>query len=1103
LKQILEDFEPYEVSGLSSPRQVSGSAFTLEVPSGQRNRLWQNPRKLRIHYYWWELPNGYFAARVPDLQFQLYAQGLEQLEEKLVRHSLMALRHVMENRSLEFVRHFSRTEKMEVVTIDVPYKAKTPVEMEEEESSVSSSSGSETVLQKTCTDLTREKIQPCWEMETLLEELGEIFTGQSTESALLVGGSGVGKTAVFGELYRSRDQYGMSGWKFFMTSGARLVSGQTGFGMWQDQCVKLVREVAGKKILIHFGNLLELIQSGRSVHNKRGIGSFLKESIQRGNLTGVAECTPEQLHLIEQEDPQLLAVFRVIRMHEPDHPTVHRILEKFATTYRPEVQPGPGALEKLEDLHRQFATYSVSPGRPLRFLRNLLDDLCFPRDGEPPGDSTVKRSGSGRNRRKQGESVPQRYFHAEEVTRAFSEETGLPLFMLEPLEPLDMNAARKWFEKRVIGQTLAINRVLDLLALAKAGLNRRQKPIGSLLFIGPTGVGKTELAKALAAFLFGSEDRMIRFDMGEFSDPMAHIRLIFSRGQEEGLLTARVREQPFSVILLDEFEKASPRVFDLLLQVLGEGRLTDAAGRVADFSNTVLIMTSNLGVKSYQTGSLGFGFSDRVDPVEHFTSEVKKFLRPEMFNRIDSIVPFGPLDRETVALITRMQLENIRWRDGLRGRGVDLRLEDDLVDIITRTGFDPRYGARPLKRCIESMILRPLASELTAQSPDFAMDVLVRVDHGEPASTAGSAGSVADGKVRFEIRIQTDENGQPVPSSRTRQASIQISDRCSTLRRKIRGMPGKGLYIATQSRLNRMQQLVRKSAADKSAAGAETRRDHEGVIRVIEALFREQEQLTAEVDQLESGVLQSIYSQQSLDEPDVQTRLLEYERRHEKFRRDLYRLSVTSHPDRVLLLLYGSDRTGMEMLLRGYIALAERLEFPVQFYFIRAVDGGDDVFFVPSHEPAAANVRAARLGDAMGVALEIEGPDAWLYFQPETGVHRISRGRNDPSCFVEASHGLPRIQGVQSSGRNASDGDTGIPRSFGAGEPGSVVTIPEGFGGRSFRPEASEVRKVQMDAGRLSDSLLGKISFSGDLSDELPDLIIRRLQHLIENQLTS
>ena len=374
------------------------------------------------------------------------------------------------------------------------------------------------------------------------------------------------------------------------------------------------------------------------------------------------------------------------------------------------------ALATLDRLHRRYATYSVYPGRPLRFLTNLIHD-------HPAGDEapTAPRRSPGPSR-----------------------ETGLPRVLLDDATPLDLDAARRWFAARVIGQDEAVDLVVDLLATVKAGLARPGKPIASLMFIGPTGVGKTEFAKALAAFLFGDGRRLARFDMSEYADPISVLRLIGgATGRGEGLLTARVREQPFSVLLLDEFEKADPSFFDLLLQVLGEGRLTDVAGRLADFRNAVVIMTSNLGAKGYRRGRSGFarGTRDRDQARAHFIREVQAMVRPELFNRIDRIVPFASLDEATARGIVDRQIGLIARRDGFRSGLVRMSIAPEVPAALARRGHDPTYGARPLKRAIERELLAPLAERINRHDTDAGLDVDVTLDPDDRPRVAVRRGS--------------------------------------------------------------------------------------------------------------------------------------------------------------------------------------------------------------------------------------------------------------------------------------------------------------------------------------------------------------------------
>ncbi len=370
---------------------------------------------------------------------------------------------------------------------------------------------------------------------------------------------------------------------------------------------------------------------------------------------------------------------------------------------------------------------------------------------------------------------------------AFSRETGLPAFMLDPDVPLDLPEARQWFAKRIIGQEQAVDLVTDLLATVKAALTRPRRPIASLLFIGPTGVGKTELAKALAEYFFGDRNRLTRFDMSEFASPMAAERLAGGAFGAEGLLTAKVREQPFSVILFDEFEKAHWGFFDLLLQVLGEGRLTDAAGRLGDFSNAIVVMTSNLGAEAFARGTFGLGKgSGYPDPERHFTDEVRGFLRPELFNRIDRIVPFLPLDAAMIARIAERELMIIRQRDGFRLRGLSLDLTRASMQYLIQTGYDVRYGARPLKRALERQLLAPLSQALNAYDADLQLRAIA---------------DMKDGRLDVTVRAQVDAAGAAAQVTNADSALATFAKSCSAFRRMIQKLERCASFLALQNQL--------------------------------------------------------------------------------------------------------------------------------------------------------------------------------------------------------------------------------------------------------------------------------------------------------------
>jgi ATP-dependent Clp protease ATP-binding subunit ClpA len=713
--------------------------FTLTLSPPRKTEAWRDPLVLRFHAVVWDHPfpatTGVIVARIPELGIEVIADPAENLTEVLRREALAAVRRLNLSTGLRSLAAVQTTAAFAVEWVEL----KVPIPTLKERAIKEETEAGEprkSVLAEVASPLGAGIRPAAFEADATVRQVAEALTAKPPQSVLLVGPSGVGKTAAVRELARRKADFALGATPFFQTSGARIVAGQCGFGMWEQRCQDLIKEAAKRRAVLHVGPLVELMDVGKSEHNHTGIATFLRPAIARGELLCVAECTPEQIPLIEKQDPQLLDAFRHVTVDEPDAARGKAILAKYAGSFippAPQLPRGalpaemlnafrhsrrlaaqgipsralePSALDAIDRLHRRYATYSAYPGRPLRFLDNLI------RDGQEDVAITV-----------------------DEVYRGFTRETGLPRPLIDPAVPLDLSETHRWFSSRVVGQPEAVDLVVDLLATVKVGLTRPSRPIASLLFIGPTGVGKTEMAKELAEFLFGSRDRLTRFDMSEYADEVSVRRLVGGAFGSEGLLTAKVREQPFCVLLLDEVEKADPSVFDLLLQALGEARLTDAGGRLADFRNAVVILTSNLGAESYRKGSAGFVGSgpSAGEAKEHFTRAVEQFLRPEMFNRLDRVVPFAPLGTETIRRITDREWQKVLARDGVRFRGVSVNSSPALLDHLAAVGFDPRYGARPLKRAMERELLAPLARQMNRHSGDTPLSVEVGVADGRPA----------------------------------------------------------------------------------------------------------------------------------------------------------------------------------------------------------------------------------------------------------------------------------------------------------------------------------------------------------------------------------
>jgi ATP-dependent Clp protease ATP-binding subunit ClpB len=328
----------------------------------------------------------------------------------------------------------------------------------------------------------------------------------------------------------------------------------------------------------------------------------------------------------------------------------------------------------------------------------------------------------------------------EEIAEVVSRATGIPVSKLVQGERDKLLAMENKIHQRVVGQDEAVRLVSDAIRRSRAGLSDPNRPYGSFLFLGPTGVGKTELCKALADFLFDSQDHLIRIDMSEFMEKHSVARLIgappgYVGYEEGGYLTEAVRRKPYSVILLDEVEKAHPDVFNVLLQVLDDGRMTDGQGRTVDFKNTVIVMTSNLGSQMIQQMTC-----DDYQVIKlAVMAEVKTYFRPEFINRIDEVVVFHALDEKNIASIARIQLHYLEQR--VAKMEMKLEVSDEALMELAHEGFDPVYGARPLKRAIQQQIENPLAKEIL--SGRFGPKDVIRVD-------------VEGGRIVFEQVIEAE-----------------------------------------------------------------------------------------------------------------------------------------------------------------------------------------------------------------------------------------------------------------------------------------------------------------------------------------------------------
>mgnify|MGYP002623491630 CR=1 FL=1 len=516
----------------------------------------------------------------------------------------------------------------------------------------------------------------------------------SKASLLLVGENGVGKTSILVDAVRMTRRHkanddsdlvrtSSASHRFWLTSGARLIAGMKFLGQWEERLEWVIEELTQINGVLCADRLAGLLQAGGRDPGA-SVAAFLAPYMERGDLRLVAEATPGQLDACRQLLPGFADLFHVINIDALDNAAMRGLLNQLAANHERNfgIPAERGCTELLIRLTRRFLPYQVFPGPAVTFLAEAFTEASKYDEPELRKSHIVDR---------------------------FCQQTGLSENLVRDDQTLAHTVVLDSLRARVVGQDEACNIAASVVTTFKAGLTDPRRPLSVMMFCGPTGVGKTELAKTLSEYLFGHGDggqRLVRLDMSEYSGFDAARRLLTKPDGEVSDLIERVRREPFSVVLLDEIEKASPAVFDMLLGLFDEGRLTDHFGRTTWFTSTVMIMTSNLG----GARSAPIGFDESQTPP--FEREVRQFFRPELFNRIDHVVSFAPLRTEHIRSIAEMELRQLRQRKGLLRRNLELSWSEDLLRHLTSVGYDARLGARPLQRAIEQIVVGPLAQWL-------------------------------------------------------------------------------------------------------------------------------------------------------------------------------------------------------------------------------------------------------------------------------------------------------------------------------------------------------------------------------------------------------
>lgn len=562
----------------------------------------------------------------------------------------------------------------------------------------------------------RKFLEHAYGRDDVVEMLLEHFTDpDATRSILMVGEAGTGKTAIIHEFALRLLERDEQEWHILETNTSELISGTRYLGDWETKLKEMAEAILKhENVILYITNPDDFLGAGAHSKSDENFADFFKPYLQRGQLRMIAECTEEDIKNGLSRDPGFLRQFRQIKIQPMDEDQTlavleHRLLDVRGSHQR-SVVAEPGCLERIVDFSRSFYTRASTPGRACDLLDALVDYASRKSD-------------------RAEESIT---LKIDQIPGCLSESTGISLDLLDDTIKLDLDQTSRWFKQKLINQDHAVDVIVDRLAMVKTGLVSPNKPLGVFFLVGPTGVGKTYFAKLVAERLFGHADRMVRFDLSEYRGRFAVEKLIGTPHDKdrEGLLTEAVRNQPYSVLLFDEFEKADAEIYNLFLQILDEGRLTDARGKTTDFRQAIIFLTSNLGASRTSVSPLGFG-NTSTDARQrvfsgHIQNKLDEFFAPEFLNRIDDVVVFNPLTTEAMDRLVQLELKSAFERRGFKRQRISVHAEPSAVSWLEKHGFSERFGARELKRVIEREVLTPI-SRLLVGAKDGAYGKGVRV----------------------------------------------------------------------------------------------------------------------------------------------------------------------------------------------------------------------------------------------------------------------------------------------------------------------------------------------------------------------------------------
>ena len=651
--------------------------------------------------------------------------------------------------------------------------------------------GEKSMLEQFGTDLTAKakagKLDPVIGRAAEIERVMQVLSRRQKNNPLLIGEPGVGKTAVVEGLAQLivADQVPdiISGKRVITLDVSALVAGSKYRGEFEERLKKVIKEVVKDGNIILFIDEMHTIIGAGSAEGSIDAAAILKPPLSRGELQVIGATTTEEYRKHLEKDSALARRFQTVNVKEPSEEQALRILDGLRDRYEAHhhVRYSDEALQAAVSMSSRYIQDRFLPDKAIDVLdeagarmrirnRTLPDEIRKFDDElrrvrldkeEAASAQEFERAAQLRDEEKQLEeqrAEAEKRFSEEsdkelaniteaEIADVVSMSTGVPVSNLTEAEADKLLRMEGVLHERTIGQEEAVTALSKAIRRSRSGLKDPKRPSGSFIFLGPSGVGKTELSKALAEFLFGTEDALITYDMSEYMEKHSVSRLVGSPPgyvgfDEGGQLTKAVRQRPYSVVLFDEIEKAHPDVFNILLQILEEGRLTDSQGRSVDFRNTVIIMTSNVGARQIaETAPLGFtpdsqkGLSDK-EIKSRVMSEMKKLFRPEFLNRLDEIIVFKSLTEEQIAQIVDLMVADLR--DRLIAMDMTINLTPEARALVAKEGTDTTMGARPLRRAIQRLLEDPISEQLLAGTWHAGSVIDVDVKDGELTFTPGT-----------------------------------------------------------------------------------------------------------------------------------------------------------------------------------------------------------------------------------------------------------------------------------------------------------------------------------------------------------------------------